>query len=268
MKRPLITLTSDFGVQTQGIGLMKGVVLGICPDANVINLMHGIPNFDLRIGARTMETVSYLPIGFHVCVVDPGVGTKRKAIIIETNRGDFLIGPDNGVLIPATLFLEGIKKVIEITNEKYMRKPVSPIFHGRDVFAPATAHLANGVSIEEFGSEIKIEDLCKPPYNNANMKDNHIEAEVISVNKFGSLHLNITYEQIDSFNLGKGNKVELEFNNKIIKITYVNTFGDVEKGKEIIMKDDYGRVEVAINQGNFIKKYAIKVGDNMIIKKL
>jgi len=129
MKKPIITLTSDFGVQSQGVGIMEGVALEINPEAHVIHLMHGLPDFNLFYAARIMETINYMPVGFHVCVVDPGVGTKRKPIIIETKRGDFLIGPDNGVLIPATRFLGGIKKIVEITNEKYMRQPVSPIFH-------------------------------------------------------------------------------------------------------------------------------------------
>ena len=113
---------------------MEGVATEVNPDAKVIHLMHGLPDFNLSYAARTMETLNYFPKGYHVCVVDPGVGTERRGIIIEVVRGDYLVGPDNGVLIPGTRFLGGIKKVVEITNEKYMRKPVSPIFHGRDVF--------------------------------------------------------------------------------------------------------------------------------------
>ena len=109
--KPIITLTSDFGVQSQGVGIMEGVALEINPDAKVIHLMHGLPDFNLSYAARTMETLNYMPIGYHVCVVDPGVGTERKPIIIETGRGDYLIGPDNGVLMSATRFLKGIKKL-------------------------------------------------------------------------------------------------------------------------------------------------------------
>ena len=154
MKKPLITFTSDFGVQSQGVGIMEAVALEINPEANIIHLMHGLPDFNLFYAARVMETINYIPVGCHVCVVDPGVGTKRKPIIIETGRGDFLIGPDNGVLIPATRFLHGIKNAVEITNENYMRKPVSPIFHGRDIFTPAAAYLSKGVKIEEFGKRL------------------------------------------------------------------------------------------------------------------
>src|SRR3989338_3185523 len=187
MKQPLITLTSDFGVQSQGVGIMEAVAAEINPDAKIIHLMHGLPDFNLFYAARTMETINYIPVGFHVCVVDPGVGTKRKPVIIQTERGDFLIGPDNGVLIPATRFLGEIKKAVEITNEKYMKKPISPIFHGRDMFTPAAAYLSKGVKIEEFGKELKPEELAKAPYEEATIEDDKIYAKIISINKFGSL---------------------------------------------------------------------------------
>ena len=182
----LITLTSDFAVQSQGVGIMEAVALEINPDAHVIHLMHGLPDFNLFYAARTMETINYVPVGCHVCVVDPEVGTKRKPIIIKVGRGDYLIGPDNGVLIPATRFLGGIKKAVGITNEKYMRKPVSPIFHGRDIFTPAAAYLSKGVKMEEFGKELNPKNLAKAPYEEAEIRGNEIHAKVISTNKFGS----------------------------------------------------------------------------------
>ena len=267
MKKPLITLTSDFGVQSQGVGIMEAVASEISPEARVIHLMHGLPDFNLFYAARTMETLNYVPVGFHVCVVDPGVGTKRKPIIIRTGRGDCLIGPDNGVLLPATRFLHGIKKVVEITNEKYMRKPVSPIFHGRDIFTPAAAYLSKGIAMEEFGNELNPKKLVKAPYEEAQIKGNIIHAKIISINKFGSLHLNIMYGAWDSFNVKPNNTINLKLKNKSIKITHARTFGDVEIRGPLIMKDDYGRVEVALNQGSFRKKYKAEVGDGIIITK-
>lgn len=268
MKKPLITLTSDFGVQTQGIGIMEAVALDINPDAQVIHLMHGLPDFNLFYAARTMETVNYIPVGNHVCVVDPGVGTKRKPIIIKAGRGDYLIGPDNGVLLPATRFLGGIKKAVEITNERYMRKPVSPIFHGRDIFTPAAAYLSKGVRMEEFGKELNIKNLAKAPYEEAETDGSEIKAKVISINKFGSLHLNIMQKLWDKFNVKIGNKINIILRNKkTITIPFFITFGDVEKGKPLIFKDDYGRMEIAINQGSFVKKYPIKIGDDVVIRK-
>lgn len=267
MKRPIITLTSDFGVQSQGVGIMEAVALDINPEAKVIHLMHGLPDFDLNYAARTMETVNYVPVGCHVCVVDPGVGTERKPIIIKVGRGDYLIGPDNGVLIPATRFLGGIKKAVEITNEKYMRKPVSPVFHGRDIFTPAAAYLSKGVKMEEFGPEINPLLLAEGPYGEANMEKDKIRAKVISVNKFGSLHLNITHAAWDEFGVKLGESVTLYFKNDSLDTPFATTFGDVEKGEDLIIKDDYGRIEIALNQDSFAKTYGIKIGENFVIVK-
>ncbi len=267
MKNPFITLTSDFGVQTQGIGIMEAVALEINPEAHVLHLMHGLPDFNLFYAARTMETINYMPVGYHVCVVDPGVGTKRKPIIIETGRGDFLIGPDNGALIPATRFLGGLKKVVEITNKKYMRQPVSPVFHGRDIFTPAAAYLSKGVKIEEFGKRLNPKKLTKAPYEEAEINGNTIRAKVISINKFGSLHLNIMQPVWDKFKVKIGANLTLKIKNKTTNIPFFTTFGDVSKGKPLIFKDDYGRMEIAINQGSFTKKYSIKIGDDAVIRK-
>lgn len=267
MKKPFITFASDFGVQSQGIGIMEAVALEINPEAHMIHLMHGLPDFNLFYAARTMETTSYMPVGCHVCVVDPGVGTKRKPVIIEAGRGDYLIGPDNGVLIPAAGFLGGIKKAVEITNEKYMRKPVSPIFHGRDIFAPAAAYLSKGVKIEEFGKALNPKELAKAPYEEAEIKGSEIRAKIISINKFGSLHLNITHNAWAKFKVKVNDKVNLRFHKNSVDMPHAMTFGDVGKGKPLILKDDYGRVEVALNQGSFAKKYNVKIGDDILITK-
>lgn len=201
MERKLITLTSDFGKQTQGVGNMEGVVYGINPEARVIHLMHGIPAFDIFTAARTMETVYYMPVGFHVCVVDPGVGTDRKGIIVKAKRGDYFIGPDNGCLLTAPRLLGGIERVVKISNEKYMIKPISPIFHGRHVFAPTAAHLSLGVPIEEFGEELDPKSLVKAPYEEAKVQNGKIEATVININHFGSFHLNVLHEEFDKLGL-------------------------------------------------------------------
>lgn len=265
--KPIISFTTDFGVQSQGIGIMEGVAIDINPEVHVIHLMHGLPSFNLSYAARTMETVSYLPVGCHVCVVDPGVGTRRKPIIIETKRGDFLIGPDNGVLIPATRFLGGIKKTVEITNKKYMRQPVSPLFHGRDIFTPAAAHLSKGVKIEDFGKKLNPNTLVKAPYEEAKIDGDKIHAKVISINKFGSLHLNIAYAVWDQLKVKINGWLDVFFDDEELEIPFVTTFGDVEKENALIIKDDYGRIEVSINQGSFAKKYPIKIGDDFVIKK-
>ncbi len=266
-KKPIITFTTDFGVQSQGIGHMEAVVADIAPQAHVIHLMHGLPDFDIRAAARTMETIYRIPTGYHVCVVDPGVGTQRKGIIIQTKRGDFFIGPDNGIFMSAVGLLGGCEKVVQIENPEFMHHPVSPIFHGRDVFAPAAAHLANGVPIESFGSELNFSNLVPGPYTEAKQNDNTLEAEVIYINKFGSLHLNILDRQWDTFAVATGEEVQFVVGDKNILLTFVQTFGDVAQGQTLILKDDYGRTEVAVNCGRFGDIYGVSVGEKCTISK-
>jgi len=267
MERKLITLSSDFGKQTQGVGNMEGAIYGISPDARVIHLMHGIPSFDLFSAARAIETVYYMPVGFHVCVVDPGVGTRRKGIIIKTGRGDYLIGPDNGCLRTAPRLLGGIKKAVEISNEKYMMIPVSPIFHGRHVFAPAAAHLSLGVPMEDFGEEIAPEKLTRAPYEEAIVRKGAIDARVIHINHFGSLHLNILHDEWDRLGIRTGEKVELGLGGERIGAAFVETFGDVQRGEPLVMKDDYRRVEVSINMGSFAELHPIRIGDSAAVRR-
>jgi hypothetical protein len=177
---------------------MEGVVFSIAPEAKVIHLMHGLPPFDIVAAGRTLETVRYLPVGHHVCVCDPGVGTPRRALACEVERGDRLIGPDNGVLLPAARVLGGIRVVREITNSAYMRHQVSPIFHGRDIFAPAAAHLHTGIPIEELGPAVPREDLVAAPYEEATVAgDRSLTVTAIQVNRFGSVHLNVLHEEWD-----------------------------------------------------------------------
>ncbi|PQJ12980.1 hypothetical protein CJD36_004345 [Flavipsychrobacter stenotrophus] len=257
----IVTLTSDFGVQSQGVGIMEAMIASISPHIKVIHLMHGLPSFDILAAARTLETVRYVPLGYHVCICDPGVGTSRKAIIIKVNRGDYLIGPDNGVLIPASRVLGGISSVYEITNENYMNLPVSPIFHGRDIFSPAAAHLANGVDLKSFGAKLKKNHLVESPYDEADRIAEVITAKVIHINKFGSVHLNILHKDWDNWGIKSAQTVVISLpNKKDITVIVCDTFGEVAFGENLILKDDYGRVEIAVNQGSFANRYSINIG--------
>jgi hypothetical protein len=267
MSRKFISLSSDFGVGTQGIGIMKSVILQMCPDAEIIDLWHGIPGFEIMEGAWTMESVEQLPVGCHVCVVDPGVGTDRMAIIIKAKRGDYLIGPDNGLLIPATRRLGGIEKVVEITNEKYMRRPVCPVFHGRDVFAPAAAWLSKGVRLEEFGQPIDPQKLVKAPYDEANVSEGVVTGEVIHINHFGSASVNVIFKDFEKSGIKYKDDIEIETNVNRINTKLLRTFGEVTKGEVIAFPDDYGRIEVAINHGRFVDKFGVKLGDKITIRK-
>lgn len=266
MKPRIISVTTDFGVQSQGLGIMEAVAYSIAPNVKYINLMHGLPSYSIAPAARALETSLYLPVGCHVCIVDPGVGSSRRGIIISTKRGDYMIGPDNGVLLPATRILGGIIACNVLENPKYMLIPVSPLFHGRDVFMPAAAHLAKGVPPDDFGSRVPIDSLEPAPYEEAFHEHGNLEATVIHINQYGSAILNISHSIWDSLALPLRQIVRLMRPGKItIEAIHGRTFSDVPEGHCVIMRDDYSRVEIAINLGNFSKTYGISTGDCLLV---
>lgn len=265
--RMLVTLSSDFGVQSQGVGAMEAMVFLRAPEAKVIHLMHGLPEFDVIAAARTMETLRYLPCGIHVCVCDPGVGSSRRGVAIQVERGDIFIGPDNGIFPSACELLDGIIAVRELTNDRFHRRPVSPIFHGRDIFASVAGFLAAGVEFEQLGPAVDPDSLEPTPYTEARPEGNGLVATVIQVNRFGSLHLNILHEQWDSLGHSLGETISIRHptNRWEVEAQYGTTFSDVAPGEIVVLKDDYGRVEVASNRSSFAQKYATKIGDELIV---
>jgi len=268
MMKPFVSITSDFGIASEGCGVMKATVWKYCPDANIIDLTHEVSAFNIKEGARELESVISLPVGVHVCVVDPGVGTKRKGIIILTNRGDYLIGPDNGVLIPAAKRLDGIQKAVAITNEDFMQQPVSPTFHGRDVFCSVAGHLARGVKLEEFGEPIPEEKLVAAPYFAATVKEGRIHGEIIHTNKHNfNVYSNIYSEQLQELNIRVGDQISAEVGKHQLQCKFLKTFGETGKDSELVYMDDYGHVAIGINQGLFAKKYPVDVGEKFEISK-
>lgn len=266
--RPFITLTSDFGVQSQGVGLMEATARALAPDAEVIHLMHGLPAFDITAAARTLEAIRYVPRGAHVCVCDPGVGTERKGLVCQVSRGDWLVGPDNGVLLPAARVLGGVTEARQITNRRYMREEVSPIFHGRDVFVPVAANLAKGEMFEDVGPIVEVQQLAPAPYDEAWPDGSKIEAVVIQVNKFGSIHLNILHEAWERYGPAIGEIVHAELGGAgSVSLRVCRTFGDVKPGELLILRDDYGRVEIARNLDAFTDEFPVKVGSRVTLSR-
>jgi S-adenosyl-L-methionine hydrolase (adenosine-forming) len=264
--RTFITLTSDFGVQSQGVGLMEATARALAPEAEVIHLMHGLPAFDITAAARTLEAVRYIPAGAHVCVCDPGVGTERKGLVCQVARGDWLVGPDNGVLLPASRVLGGITAARQITNRRFMREEISPIFHGRDVFVPVAANLARGQAFDDVGPLVAVAELLPAPYEEAEAEGARIQAAVIQINKFGSIHLNILHQVWDSFGADLGDTVQAEFASAgVATLRVCRTFGDVDPGELLILRDDYGRVEIARNQAALTELFPIEIGSSVTL---
>ncbi len=255
----LITLTTDFGYRDPFVGIMKGVIAGINPRAQVIDLTHGIPPQDILAGALTLRhAVPYFPRGtIHVVVVDPGVGGARRAILIES-AGNYFVGPDNGVL---SLAVAGAKPehVIELSNAAYHLKATGSTFHGRDIFAPAAAHLSLGVPAAAFGAKLaSFGELCLPAVRR---ERGRWESEIIYIDGYGNLFTN----------LGEGDLTGMPAEDICIAVgsTMIEgiekSYDAVEAGRLVAVWNSWGLLEVAVNMGSAQQSCKAKIGDQVVV---
>ncbi len=260
MIEPIITLLTDFGEKDPYVGIMKGVILSICPNAKMIDLSHEIEQHNIRDGAFFLKSVTnYYPKGaIHLVVVDPGVGSERGALIIKTKKFYF-VGPDNGILSLAAK-IDGIEKVVKIKNTTYFLKPISNTFHGRDIFAPVAGHLAQNEPIENFGTEIKDWIQLEIP---SITKNEMIQAEIIHIDRFGNVITNIPRTFLTDF---VGKELEIKIEKKIHTIPFCTTYSQVQVGNilGIIGSSDY--LEISINQGNAAERLGVQVEDQIDIR--
>lgn len=259
MARSVITLTTDFGLRDPYLSEMKGVILNICPDATIVDISHQIEKFDIRMGAYILASATqYFPRNsIHVAVVDPGVGTKRRAICLETHHGLF-VGPDNGVLSLAAE-AGGVERAYEINNRKLMLPKVSNTFHGRDIFAPVAAHLAGETSPSDVGPEIK--DMLIPEFAKVIKEKNAIVAEVIYTDDFGNLVTNISRKEVDA--IGRSKTLTLEVGDSRLTVDFRKTYGEVKAMKPVALLGSHGFLEISINQGNAAKEFRVKSGSKV-----
>lgn len=255
----LITLTSDFGTRDSFVGIMKGVIAGINPTVGVVDLTHGIPAQDVLAGALTLRhSIQYFPRGtIHVAVVDPGVGSARRPLLIEC-AGSYFIGPDNGLLSLAI----GDKKphhVVHLSNPAYHLQPTSATFHGRDIFAPAAAHLSRGVPITSLGEKLETYDqlaLSKP------IRDtDEISGEIIYIDNFGNLFTNIEEHDLRELD---AQRFEVVLSG--IRIPgHAHYYGATSAGDFVAVVNSWGLLEVAVYCGNARQHTGAKVGDKVKI---
>ena len=255
MEAKLITLTTDFGTKDPFVGVMKGVIFGINPNARIVDLTHGVPPHDLQAGAMVVKTsLPYFPPGsIHVVVIDPGVGGCRRPILIEA-QGQVLIGPDNGVLEPAAT-AGGAWRSFCLTNPSFRLTPVSQTFHGRDIFAPAAAHRSLGVSPESFGSSLtSITSLELPRPERRGMV---LAGSVIYVDRFSNLITNIPADA-----LGGSKTVSLRIKSMEI-CGLVQSYDEVPLGSYLAIIGSWGLVEVARREGRAGESLGVAEGERV-----
>ena len=259
MPSKIATLTTDFGLKDPYTAEMKAAILSICPTTTIVDITHEIAKFNTRMGAYMLASAApYFPEGsVHVAVVDPGVGTRRRPILIQTTQA-FFIGPDNGILVLAAE-KQGITRIHELSNPQFMLPKVSNTFHGRDVFAPATAHLLNGVKPEEFGP--KISEAEKPEFAKVTLRNGVLVGEVLHVDGFGNIITNITEkEAAQSYVKGA---VSVELLGYKLKLRFCKAYGEAGSKEPLALIGSQGFLEIALNQGNAATKFKVKPGDKI-----
>lgn len=261
-KRPnRITFTSDFGHGDGWTGICRAVMRDINPNVEIIDVAHDLPGFDVRKGAFVLATaVLYVEAAVHMAVVDPGVGGTRQAIALETADGTFLVGPDNGLLLPAADRLGGVAKAVAITNPDYMLPSEWATFNARDVFSPVSAHLAKGVAIEKLGQETDRNGLALAPWSPSRMTSNGLEGEIIDIDRFGTARLNITSDEIRRAGVSAGGSIGFEFGSREERMRFERTFSDVGHGEAVALIDSSGFLAIAVNTGSAQDRFGLSTG--------
>ncbi|XHH07982.1 MAG: S-adenosyl-l-methionine hydroxide adenosyltransferase family protein [Candidatus Bathyarchaeia archaeon] len=254
----LITLTSDFGIVDSYVAQMKGVILSINPSSVIVDITHEISKFNIQTGAYMLASAApCFPKGtIHVAVVDPGVGTKRRAILITTKQGYF-VGPDNGLLILAAE-RQGIISIYELTNPKLMLPEISGTFHGRDVFAPAAAYLEKGIKAARFGP--RIDEPVRPEFVQVKRENGNIICRVLHVDSFGNIITNLRKADIPSENLN----ITIQ-DVSSLKLKLKKTYGETKPKDTMALVGSHGFLEIAVNRGNAAEKFNAKMGTEIAV---
>ena len=262
-----ITFLSDFGLQDDFVGTCHGVIKRIAPDAQIIDITHGISPQQVLQGALVLSnTLPYMPLGVHLAVVDPGVGGARRALALRDVDGRLYVGPDNGLLVHAAEQLGGIVEAHELANPAYALQPVSRTFHGRDLFSPAAAHLASGVDLHELGPPVAPEALARLDIPAADVSGARARASVLYVDRYGNMQLNLSREHMDAIDISPGTRVELECRGERYYAVAARTFADARPGDIILYEDSYRNIAIAISRGNAAEMLSVRAGDAVHVR--
>jgi S-adenosylmethionine hydrolase len=253
-----VTLLTDYGLEDGFVAICHGVIASICPDARIIDITHLVPPGDVRRGAAVLaQAVPYMPHGVHTAIVDPGVGTTRRAVAVDTGERVF-VGPDNGVLSWAV----GGRAVraYELTNTKLWLDPVSATFHGRDIFAPVAGHLAAGLELPAVGEPIDPDGLIALPRATRRIRDGGAEGEVLTVDRFGNVQTSIPAADLTRIGATPGRLLNLTIGRRELTVPYGETFGSVPPGELVAYVDSAGHLALAVHAGSAAQRLALPPG--------
>jgi S-adenosylmethionine hydrolase len=263
-----VTFLSDYGLEDEFVGVCHGVIKRFAPDVEIIDIAHGIPPQEIGAGAAVLASaVPFMPKAVHMAVVDPGVGTKRRAIVLHSVAGPPLVGPDNGLLWLAAEALGGAKEAYSIENKELFLEGSGRTFNGRDIFAPVAARLALGMPMEEVGPNLPLADIIKLDVPGAKAHDDHIHARIVQCDHFGNLQLNADRLAIESIGILFGDLVEIRVGARTYAAEYAEAFGHVPIGKLVLLEDSHRSIALAINQGDARQFLEASRSDPVIIAR-
>ncbi len=264
-----VTFLSDYGLEDAFVGVCHGVIARIAPDVRVVDVCHQIAPQSVEQGAVTLAAaVPYLPVGIHLAIVDPGVGTKRRGLAVRTASGSILVGPDNGLLSLAWDELGGVDAAHELVNDAYFLPNRAKTFHGRDVFAPVAAHLANGLEMTELGPVVTETSLVRIELREPIEHDDHVHGEVRSVDHFGNLALNVHRTDLEAAGITLGDDLELRLNGRTMVVPFRWTFGEVAPGRVAVCEDSFRHITIAVNLGHAAKTLKAGRGDPVVLSRV
>jgi S-adenosyl-L-methionine hydrolase (adenosine-forming) len=248
----ILTLLTDYGRDDDFVGVCHAVIAGIAPDIPVLDLTHGVARHDVRGGALILRnTLPYVPPGVHVAVVDPQVGTERRAVALRTEDGRIFVGPDNGLLSLAWEKAGGVVEAVDVTRSPHRLEPVSATFHGRDVFCPVGAHLARGEELAEAGEPLDPDALETLELPEPRREGESLVTHVLSLDRYGNAALNVSHEDLAGTGITLGGQVELRGPaGERFHAVVAQTFADVRPGDILVYEDSYRALSVAINRGD------------------
>jgi S-adenosylmethionine hydrolase len=265
---PTIVFMTDFGTANDAVAICKAVIAGIAPDARLTDITHQVTPFQIEEAARFLAGVTpYYPAGtIFLVVVDPGVGTSRKAIVVKSKKGQYFVLPDNGILTPV-IERDGLQSAREITNQNWMiGAAVSSTFHGRDIFSPAAAHLAAGWDFNLAGPVV--DQLVRRTPKSSITNDQGIDGDVIGLDDpYGSLITDVPEDEFKKLGYHLGDKVSVQIGKRSIVIPYAKTFMEVPVGESLLYIDSRNRMGIAINQGNYAIKFNITPPEKILIAR-
>jgi S-adenosylmethionine hydrolase len=259
-----VSFLSDYGLEDEFVGVVTSVIRGIAPHVTVIDVTHGVPPHDVRAGGLALaRAAQYLAPGVVLAVVDPGVGTQRRAVAVEVGDGDAVfVGPDNGVLASAVAMVGGASAAVELTDPAFHLPAPGPTFAGRDVFAPAAAHLCNGAALADLGEPVNPAALLPGVLPVSRTEGERLVAEVLWVDRYGNVQLNVGPDEIDAF----GDRVVLELHDGVRTAGRAAAYGAIAPGAVGLVVDSYGLVSIAADRRSAATELGLAPGDTVMLQ--